>query len=214
MVSALDDNVGKILGALATDDLDDRTLVFFLNDNGGTASPRYAYGASNAPLRGEKRETWEGGIRVAFMVRWKGRLPEGRVDHRPVIQLDVVPTALAAAGVSVRSAWNLDGVDLLPFLAGKRSEAPHDALYWRLGGLMAIRRENWKLVRGEGNFRRSDPSVFDDLSDAGLYDLTDDVGETTDLAGSQPDKVRELADDWKRWNRSLAPPRWPPAPDD
>jgi arylsulfatase A-like enzyme len=210
MMSAMDDNIGKVLAALTSEGLDETTLVIFLNDNGGpTMWSTGVNGSSNAPLRGSKRQTWEGGIRVAFMIRWKGHLPEGKVDGRPIVQLDVLPTALAAAGVSVRPEWNLDGVDLLPFLNGQRSDAPHDALYWRLGGMMGIRKGDWKLVRAEADFRENDPSAFDDLSDAGLYDLANDIRETTDLAKAHPDKVRELAEEWKRWNSALARPLWP-----
>ncbi len=210
VVSAMDDNIGKVLATLSSEGLDDDTLVIFLNDNGGPVLWSTGInGSSNAPLRGSKRQTWEGGIRVAFMVRWKGHVPEGKVDRRPVIQLDILPTALAAAGIPARQEWNLDGVDLLPFLNGGRSDTPHDALYWRLGGMMAIRKGNWKLERADADFRENDPSAFNDLSDAGLYDLAEDMSETTDLAKAHPDKVSELADAWKRWNSTLMRPLWP-----
>jgi arylsulfatase A-like enzyme len=118
MLSAMDDAIGRTLAALRDNELEEQTLVIFLNDNGGPTMPSTTEnGSSNAPLRGSKRQTWEGGIRVAFVVAWKGRLAAGLVDHRPIIQLDVLPTALAAAGIPVKPG-ELDGVDLMPFLTG------------------------------------------------------------------------------------------------
>jgi arylsulfatase A-like enzyme len=93
MVSAMDDAIGKALDALRARKLEEKTLVIFLNDNGGPTMPTTTVnGSSNAPLHGSKRQTWEGGIRVAFEITWKGRLDAGRVDRRPIIQLDVAPT--------------------------------------------------------------------------------------------------------------------------
>jgi arylsulfatase A-like enzyme len=189
--------------------LEENTLVIFLNDNGGPTMPTTTVnGSSNGPLRGSKRQTWEGGIRVAFAISWKGHLEGGRVYDEPIIQLDVLPTALAAAGIAMNTA-DFDGVNLLPYLTGDVRDAPHDALYWRLGGMMAIRRGEWKLVKTrEGPFVDFDPSVLDDLSGAGLYNLADDIGETRNRAADQPDKVKELGDLWQRWHRQLAKPLW------
>lgn len=211
MTIALDDAVGKTLAALHAEGLDQKTLVFFLNDNGGpTVWSTGVNGSSNRPLRGSKRQTWEGGIRVPFFVRWTGRLPAGTVDHRPIVQLDVLPTALAAAGVALASDASLDGVNLLPFLTGTRADLPHETLYWRLGGMMAIRKGDWKLVKAdEGAAGSTDPATLKDLSGAALYDLAHDVGETTDLAASHPDEVRTLTEAWQRWNATLAAPAWP-----
>ena len=124
------------------------TLIVFLSDNGGpTMRGTTINGSRNDPLRGSKRTTLEGGIRVPFVVSWKGSLPEGVVYEQPVIQLDVLPTVLAAAGVKVEPEWKLDGVNLLPYLKGEIIRPPHDALYWRLGEQTAVRRGDWKLVR-------------------------------------------------------------------
>ena len=209
MVSAMDDAIGRTLAAVRDQKLEENTLVIFLNDNGGPTMPTTTVnGSSNGPLRGSKRQTWEGGIRVAFAMSWKGHLDAGRVDDRPIIQLDVLPTALAAAGVATNGS-EFDGVNLLPFLTGTAKGAPHDALYWRLGGMMAIRKGDWKLVKTrEGPFIDVDPSTLRDLSDAGLYNLSEDIGETRNRAAERPDKVKELGDLWQRWNRQLAKPLW------
>ena len=210
MLSAMDDGIGKTLAALRAEGLEENTLIVFFNDNGGpTMAGTTINGSSNAPLRGSKRQTWEGGIRVAFIIRWKGHLAEGKIDPRPIIQLDVLPTALAAAGV--RSQDQFDGVNLLPFLTGKKAGRPHDALYWRLGENMAIRKGVWKLVRTqEGPLKEANSSTFEDLSTAELYNLAEDIGETKNLAAVHREKVRELAADWRRWNKKLRKPLWPP----
>ena len=213
MVSAMDDAIGRTLTTLRDQKLEEKTLVIFLNDNGGPTMPTTTVnGSSNAPLRGSKRQTWEGGIRVAFAMSWKGHLDAGRVDHRPIIQLDVLPTVLAAAGVATNGS-ELDGVNLLPYLTGTAKGAPHDALYWRLGGMMAIRRGDWKLVKTrDGPLVDVDPSALRDLSEAGLYNLAEDIGETRNRAAERPDKVKELADLWQQWNGQLAKPLWEPRP--
>jgi len=211
MVSAMDDAIGRTLAALRDHGLEERTLVVFLNDNGGPTMPSTTEnGSSNAPLRGSKRQTWEGGIRVAFIVAWKGRLDAGRVDHRPVIQLDVLPTALSAAGIPVKPG-DFDGVDLMPFLTDASKGEPHEALYWRLGGMMAVRKGDWKLVKTrDGPLVDLDPSALRDLANAGLYNLAEDIGEAQDLAAKRPDKVKELTDLWQKWNREMSLPAWTP----
>jgi arylsulfatase A-like enzyme len=211
MVAAMDDAIGRTLVAVRDQKLEEKTLVIFLNDNGGPTMPTTAVnGSSNAPLRGSKRQTWEGGIRVALAMAWKGHLQAGRVDHRPIIQLDVLPTALAAAGVRTDAA-DFDGVNLLPFLSGTAEGEPHDALFWRLGGMMAIRRGDWKLVKTrDGPLLDVDPSALRDLSGAGLYNLAEDIGESRNRAAERPDKVKELTDLWQKWNRQLSRPLWMP----
>ena len=212
MLSAMDDGVGRTLAALRAAGLEENTLIFFFSDNGGPTMPTTTVnGSSNAPLRGSKRQTWEGGIRVPFVIQWKGHLAAGKTDSRPIIQLDVLPTALAAAGVEIRPAWKLDGVDLLPYLTGKASGTPHDALYWRLGGMMAIRKGDWKLLKTrDGPLRDTDPAVLSDLSTAELYNLANDIGETNNLAATHPEKVKELSEAWWRWNSELVRPLWGP----
>jgi arylsulfatase A-like enzyme len=210
MLSAMDDGIGKTLAAVQAEGLEENTLIFFFSDNGGpTMAGTTINGSSNAPLRGSKRQTWEGGIRVAFIIRWKGHLAEGKSDARPIIQLDILPTALAAAGGKQHSKF--DGVNLLPFLTGRKSGPPHEALFWRLGEHMAIRKGDWKLVKTrEGPLQAADPAVLKDLSSAELYNLADDIAEQKNLAAQRPEKVRELSAAWRRWNKELAKPLWGP----
>jgi arylsulfatase A-like enzyme len=208
MMSAMDDAIGAIESKLREKKLDGNTLVFFISDNGGpTLSTTTVNRCSNHPLRGSKRTTLEGGIRVPFLVKWPGRLPAGEVYDQPVIQLDILPTVLAAAGIAVDEKANLEGVDILPYLRGENEKAPHEALYWRFGPQMAIRQGDWKLVR-------YDP-VVDGRKDAKrtatepkLYNLADDIGETRDLIDAEPEKARALQAAWDKWNESNVPPAW------
>ncbi|HJZ54592.1 MAG TPA: sulfatase [Gemmataceae bacterium] len=204
MMFALDEAVGKVLAKLKDDKLDTDTLIFFFSDNGGpTMKGTTINGSINDPLRGSKRTTLEGGIRVPFFVHWPGKVPAGKVYDQPVIQLDIAPTALAAAGVEVKPEWKLEGVNLLPYLGGEKPAAPHEALYWRFGQQMAIRKGNWKLVRydlaAEGG---------SGVSPVKLYNLADDIGEKTDLSAKHPEKVKELQADWDKWNTANVAPLW------
>jgi arylsulfatase A-like enzyme len=184
MISAMDDAVGVVLAKLRALGQEDNTLVFFISDNG---APAHIDG--NGVLRGQKNTTWEGGIRLPFIARWKGHLPAGTVDDRPVIQLDVMPTCVAAAGGTVDPAWKLDGVNLLPYLTGDNPARPHQTLYWRIDGKWAIRHGDLKLVHGRA-----------DNTPPELFDLAADVGEQHDQAPVQPAKVRELQEMWNAWN--------------
>jgi arylsulfatase A-like enzyme len=193
MTIAMDDAVGRVLHALQEAKLEDNTLIFFLSDNGG---PTPQTTSSNAPLRGYKGQVWEGGIRIPFMVQWKGHLPAGKVCRDPIISLDIVPTVLAAAGKAVSPDWKLDGVNLLPYLTGDKAGKPHDVLYWRFHTKHAIRVGDWKLVNQQDTARPE------------LYNLADDIGESKDLADKMPDKVKELDKAWQAWNAELQAPKW------
>jgi arylsulfatase A-like enzyme len=206
MLSALDDAVGRVLETLRAKRLEENTLIFFISDNGGPIMPGTTInGSVNTPLRGGKRTTLEGGVRVPFAMQWKGRIPQGIVIQQPVIQLDIQPTALEAAGMKVNPEWKLDGVDLLPFLTGKAQGVPHETLYWRLGAQNAIRHGDWKLVQYDLN---ADNYPTRGVSEKKLYHLADDIGETRDLAAENPEKVRELEQLWREWNEQLLAPRW------
>ena len=210
MMSAMDDTIGAILKKVHELGQDENTLIFFVADNGG---PTGQTTSKNDPLRGFKATTWEGGVRVPFAVQWKGRIPAGQVYGHPVIQLDILPTAVAAAGGKVDPAWKLDGVNLLPFLtsenvlAGDFGPRPHDTLYWRFGQQWAIRHGDWKLlVANESmNPARKDKPVS-------LFNLAADISESKNLAGEQPEKAKELRALWEKWNGELEPPRWIPVP--
>jgi arylsulfatase A-like enzyme len=214
MMASLDENVGRVLAKVRETRLEENTLIFFLSDNGGPtgkARPQpdadFEYGQNtsrNDPCRGVKGDLLEGGIRIPFLVQWKGHIPAGKTWDQAVISLDILPTALVAAGVEPQPDGKLDGVNLLPFLAGGKQGAPHDTLCWRFRfppsqptrHRWAIRQGDWKLVKN-------------DLAPLGLYNLANDIGERKNLAAEQPDRVRALEAAWKQWDAEMKEPLWP-----
>jgi arylsulfatase B len=199
MLAQLDDGVGAVLHKLRELDLERRTLIFFISDNGG---PTKELTSSNLPLRGGKGDLYEGGVRIPFLVQWTGRLPAGVVYDRPVIATDVFATASAAAGALRPPKHSMDGVDLLPYLSGEDERSPHELLYWRMGRRTALRCGDWKIVRN----RRGAASG----RDFELYNLASDIGETKNLAKLRPEKLRELKDAWEETDRQMVNPVWTP----
>ncbi len=183
MLYHLDLGVGRVVAKLKEKGVWNDTLLFFLTDNGGARNMR----ADNAPLRGFKGGNYEGGIRTPFIISWPARFKGGRKVDAPVTSLDILPTALAATGVSPPKDKPLDGIDLLPLAQGKASPASRD-LFWSSGGQRgdwAVRSGNWKLVGQKARVE--------------LFDLGKDVSEAHDLAKEMPVNVNELTklhDDW------------------
>ncbi len=196
MMSAMDDAIGQVLAKLREKGLEEDTLIFFFSDNGGpTMIGTTINGSINFPLRGSKRQLLEGGVRVPFVLQWKAKLPGGKTFEQPIIQLDILPTSIGAAGGEVKGDWKLDGVDLMPYLEGKKKEAPHEMLFWRFGDMMAARKGDWKMVRY-------------DNTGIHLYNLKDDIGESKNLAAKEPQVLREMQDAWDTWNRGNVAPLW------
>ncbi|MFM2143650.1 MAG: Arylsulfatase precursor, partial [Verrucomicrobiota bacterium] len=151
MVGAMDAAIGTVMAKLDETKQTENTLIFFVSDNGGpNLSARTGVNfTDNTPLRGAKGDLHEGGMRVPFLVSWPAKIKPG-VYAQPVIALDFLPTALAAAEKAELTPKNVDGVNLLPFLSGENSAAPHETLFWRSGGpgaMYGARRGNWKLFR-------------------------------------------------------------------
>jgi arylsulfatase A-like enzyme len=192
MESAMDDAVGVVLAKLREHHLEDNTLVFFFSDNGG---PTGSTTSRNDPLSGGKTHVLEGGIREPFMVQWRGHLSAGKVDDRPIISLDILPTVLAAAGVPVPAGAKLEGVNLLPYLTGENTGMPHEALFWRYGERHAVRMGDWKLTDDDGKGFK-------------LYNLAKDIGERHDLRAQEPAKFKELEAAFAKWNAGNIPPKW------
>jgi arylsulfatase A-like enzyme len=191
MMSALDDAVGRLLDQIRASGIEENTLIFFTSDNGG---PTASTTSSNGPLRGFKSTTWEGGVRVPTAIQWKGQLAAGQVYEHPIIQLDFLPTAMAAAGIANKTTDRIEGVNLLPYLTGQDKGQPHETLYWRFGNQWAIRHGQHKLVVGK-----------DGTGQPELYNLQTDIGETKNLASNEPKRVKELNDLWDKWNAQNIP---------
>jgi arylsulfatase A-like enzyme len=189
MITAVDDGVGRLRAKLEELGLTRDTLVVFFSDNGG---PLADNASDNSPLRGRKSELWEGGIRVPYVVSWPGQLPAAQRYDRPVSTLDLLPTALAAAGVASVGHAGGEGTNLLPYLAGSRTGEPHDQLHWlHRNGSWAIRAGDWKLV-------------VDRQGREHLFDLSRDLAEQNNLRAEHPGKVDELRQAWASWNASNA----------
>ena len=195
MTRSLDENVAKLLAKLREKGLLDNTLVVFTNDNGG-AMP---YNAScNDPYSGTKGTFLEGGVRVPFCAQWPGEIPAGTVFDGTLSLLDLAPTFCAVAGAEFADA-EFDGVDILPYLRGKKTGSVHETLHWRLDDIAALRQGKWKLVR----FANAPPR---------LHDLLKDPREAQNLAEAEPEITARLLAELERWEAQLAPPLWPRNP--
>ncbi|MSU51485.1 MAG: N-acetylgalactosamine-4-sulfatase [Opitutus sp.] len=191
MLAQLDDGVGRVLARVRNEGLEERTLIVFISDNGG---PTRELTSSNLPLRGEKGQLLEGGIRIPMLLQWKGRVPAGREESRMVSSLELFPTATAAAGL--KAAANLDGVDLLPHLTVPGTAPIRATHYWRVGPLAAFRAGDWKIVRERGETKWQ------------LYHLAADIGEAHELGTSQPAKLAELEAAWRALDAKMIEPLW------
>jgi len=187
MVKQLDDYVGEIMAKLAELGLDKNTIVIFASDNGphqeGGADPDYF--DSNGPLKGYKRDMYEGGIRTPLLIMWPGKIKAGSKSDHISAFWDIMPTLAEVAGMKLPE--NVDGISFLPTLLGKKKQVKHEYLYWEFheqGGKIAVRMGNWKAVK-----RNIDMTPQGSTE---LYDLTSDIGETTDIASQHPEIVKRM----------------------
>lgn len=177
-VECVDWSVETILYTLREEGLADNTLVIFTSDNGS----RGDHGGSNAPLRGKKGTTWEGGQRVPCILYWPGIIPAGKVSGQLMSSIDFLPTLCALCGITPELPNPIDGVDCSGFLLHPEGESPRDTFFYYLcNGLQAVRKGDWKLhVQADGQ-----PAKL-------LYNLADDIGERENLCEENPAIVAEL----------------------
>lgn len=192
MITRMDRDVGRLLQRLKQQGIDRNTLVLFSSDNGphreGGADPEFF--DSNGPLRGTKRDLYEGGIRVPMIVRWPGKAPAGSVSHHVGSFADFLPTGVEAAGLKARRppagkpAPRWDGISFLPAILGRTDrQKKHDFLYWEFyerGSAQAVRMGDWKGV------------CRPFWGEVELYDLKRDLGETHDVAARHPEVVARI----------------------
>jgi arylsulfatase A-like enzyme len=193
-ICAIDDGVGEIMDTLKILRIEEKTLVFFLSDNGGAKESK----CDNSPFKGLKAQLYEGGIHVPFLAQWRGTFPAGAVFDHPVITMDLFATAVGLANGKAPSDRPMDGINLAPYVLGQTQGAPHDFLFWRIGGgsAYAVRQGPWKLV-----LTLNKPGGQKEL-----YNLEQDVGETRNLADSQPEVLQRLETARIQWNKQLIPP--------
>jgi arylsulfatase A-like enzyme len=194
MLHEMDAAVGQILNAVKEKGQEENTLIVFTNDNGGINGKAPE---ANGILRGGKGMLYEGGIRVPFFMQWKGQLPAGQTYDRMISAMDLTPTFVAAAQTS--SSVKYDGKNLLPYVQRAKEGEPHDALFWHF-----VDQQNSKAVR-KGDWKAVQPAEGGPWE---LYNLAADTGEANNLAASNKDKLTELRQDWRNWNKEMLPPAW------
>ncbi|MEM9897043.1 MAG: sulfatase-like hydrolase/transferase [Bacteroidota bacterium] len=193
MIKSLDDAVGTIMQKLESESLLENTLVFFLSDNGGAS---YTRATDNYPLKGGKFTNFEGGIRVPFMMHWKGKISEGMTYTAPISSLDIFATSMAAVDGSINLPKH-DGADLIAFLNDNEGPPPHEALYWRSGYNFAIRKGQWKLILN----RKDQTHRF--------YNIVEDPSEVRDVYAENRELALQLENQLMKWSATLIQPRWP-----
>lgn len=193
-VASIDWATQVVLTELESLGLDERTLVVFTSDNGSLGGDG---GGSNAPLRGHKGTTWEGGMRVPAIARWPGTIPAGARTDALASSLDLFPTFATLAGAELPTDRTLDGVDLAPLLSDPTTPSPRTGFaYYAMDDLHAVRDERWKL-----HVARDGQAVQE------LYDLRDDPAETGDVAAAHPEVVARLERSAARYRTELGDAR-------
>ena len=204
MVTEMDDYVGEIMKQLRKAGLEENTIVIFASDNGThveggrTKEDAMETFRSSGKLRGVKRDLYEGGIRIPFIVSWKNRINAGSVNPHNGAFWDMPATFAEIAGVSAPGG---DGISFLPALLGN-AQPSHEFLYWEFGEggfKQALRQGNWKAIRYYSN---GQPDRTE------LFDLSTDIGEQNDLADSEPAKVKEMERLMDRARRTSEHPLW------
>ena len=191
MVSAVDDGVGLVLETLAKLNLEEETIICFISDNGG---PERTNASNNDPLRGQKGNVFEGGIRVPFAMKWKSVIPAKTVYDHPVISLDIFATIVAQSMTPIKTDNKLDGVNLIPYITGEVQSAPHDYLFWR------------KFEQQKYALRHGSNKAIDSVGEKMWFDLTTDIGEEINR---YDENEMQYKDDWEKyeeWNSQLKDP--------
>ena len=193
MVQSMDDGIGRVVAALETNGLRERTLIWFFSDNGAASQ-----WGSNGPLRGSKGTDWEGGHRVPAIASWPGQIRADSVRHAVASTLDVMPTILNLAGIAPNAERPFDGIDLTPLLLDGEPLPPRQ-LFWGGDGVFwngaAVREGSWKLVIDRYQDSPGRPMLFN---------LDDDLGETTDLATEHHGRAKQLFAALSRWRDGVA----------
>jgi len=202
MIRALDRSVEKINQKLKQSGLDENTLIVFTSDNGGA---NYIHLADiNKPYRGWKLSHFEGGTHVPFMAKWPAKIKAGTQFDKAIHHIDIFATLRAAAGAEQTLDRKIDGVNLLPFINGDNSAAPHQTLFWRQGQQQTVLHQSWKLIRA------AQPELGPDAHyKHWLFNLANDPTEKNNLAAQQPNKVKALEELLARHNAEQAKPLWP-----
>ena len=208
MIASVDESVGRVLNTLDELGLSKNTLVVFTSDNGGVGgyeregiSKRNGDTTDNAPLRGGKGMLYEGGVRVPYIFRWTGTVKPGSVTDRPINSVDLYPTLLELAGAA-KPSQPLDGESYVPILKG--GSKPRGPLFWHFPGYLGQGEDQWRTTP-VGTIRDGDWKLMEFFEDGRveLYNLRKDLGETDNLAASNPEKVAQLREKLADWRESV-----------
>lgn len=202
MIRAVDRSVNRIVASLEANGLTDNTLIIFTSDNGGAGYINLAN--INKPYRGWKLNHFEGGIHVPYIAKWPSRFKANTTFDSPIHHIDLFHTIAAAAEASIPTDRPLDGVNLLPYIAGKKTQAPHKTLFWRQGYQQTVLDQGWKLIRS-GQPEKPSSSKLKKF----LFHLDKDPTEQRNLALNHPDKVQELEALLDAHNSQQMQPLWP-----
>ena len=194
MISALDDAIGRILDKVEQLDLGKNTVIIFASDNGGAT---YTGATDNGPLKGGKFSQFEGGVNVPMVMAWPGEIPTGQVFGEPVSLLDIFTTCISLAELEPPPDRIIDGIDLLPLVTAREPAGTGRELYWRTDFNHALRQGPWKMI-----WNTRDGQWF-------LYNLDEDPGETRNLAGTHPEKLKSLLESYESWESGMKAPLWP-----
>jgi len=215
MIASVDQSVGRIMAALDELELADDTLVIFSSDNGGVGGyerkgrERTAGITDNAPLRSGKGSLYEGGIRVPTIFRWPGEIPPGTTSGTPITSVDLFPTLLALAGARPPMDHPLDGVSLASLLtSGGKDGLARAAIYWHFPGYLGRLDEGRWRTTPVGVIRAGDWKLLEFFEDGRLelYNLRDDVGESSNLAATMPELAKELQARLAAWRKDVSAP--------
>jgi arylsulfatase A-like enzyme len=211
MIASVDESVGRILATLDEHGLAENTLVIFSSDNGGVGGYRRAGlekdgVTDNAPLRGGKGMLAEGGVRVPYVFRWKGKIAPGRMEATPIISVDLYPTLVELAGATPPADQPLDGVSCAALLTEGKPLA-REAIFWHFPGYLGAGRGLWRTTPG-GAVRVGDWKLIEYFEDGGLelYNLKDDVGEQHNLAASETEMAQRLREKLNAWRKTVNAP--------
>jgi arylsulfatase A-like enzyme len=194
--------------------LSENTLVVFTSDNGGVGgyvregiARKKDEPTDNAPLRSGKGSLYEGGVRVAWMARWPGKIPAGVCDV-PIIGVDLYPTLMELGGGKAPAGQPLDGVSLVSLMtSGGKSAPEREAIYWHFPGYLGAGQANWRTTPA-GAIRAGDWKLHEFFEDGRieLYNLRDDLSQKTNLAERMPEKVKELHGKLVAWRKAVGAP--------
>lgn len=190
---AMDRNIGKIIDEVKAQNLEENTLIIFYSDNGGKPNDNHSY---NYPLKGQKGEVLEGGIRVPFLFRWKGKIKENKQLDFPIAAIDIFPTIMSAINSTTILDKKLDGIDLMPYLTNKKVAPENREIYWRFLYQWAVRNNEWKLMK------------LKDKNELELYHISEDISESKNVVKDYPDIAKELKNKFDSWSEEMMKPQW------